>query len=173
MIQLLTKVGCFDVDDMILNTLGAALGYGIYAVGTEASQKICRIYGNTVSGFMKDGILASGLAAGSRIEHNRVSTSAANGILVKCIDKSVVDGNYSFKNKARGILLQRCESAMVADNFVSENAINGIELNIRSNHSSVQGNVCGSNKNQVCELPDQRGFRQTEIPFAATEDMRR
>lgn len=95
---------------------------------------------------MKDGILASGLAAGSRIEHNRVSTSAANGILVKCIDKSVVDGNYSFKNKARGILLQRCESAMVADNFVSENAINGIELNIRSNHSSVQGNVCGSNK---------------------------
>ena len=62
------------------------------------------------------------------------------------------------KNKARGILLQRCESAMVADNFVSENAINGIELNIRSNHSSVQGNVCGSNKNQVCELPDQRDF---------------
>ena len=100
---------------------------------------------------MKDGILASGLAAGSRIEHNRVSTSAANGILVKCIDKSVVDGNYSFKNKARGILLQRCESAMVADNFVSENAI----------------------KNQVCALPDQRGFRQTEIPSAATEDMRR
>ncbi|MFR8352990.1 MAG: hypothetical protein ACLVB1_10385 [Blautia obeum] len=24
----------------------------------------------------------------------------------KCIDKSVVDGNYSFKNKARGILLR-------------------------------------------------------------------
>lgn len=53
------------------------------------------------SRIMKDGILASGLAAGSRIEHNRVSTSAANGILVKCIDKSVVDGNYSFKNKAK------------------------------------------------------------------------
>ena len=31
-IQLIFKVGCFDVDDMILNTLGAALGYGIYAV---------------------------------------------------------------------------------------------------------------------------------------------
>lgn len=26
-IQLITKVGCFDVDDLILNTLGAALGY--------------------------------------------------------------------------------------------------------------------------------------------------
>lgn len=26
-IQLITKVGCFDVDDMILNTLGAAIGY--------------------------------------------------------------------------------------------------------------------------------------------------
>lgn len=26
-IQLVTKVGCFDVDDMILNTLGAAVGY--------------------------------------------------------------------------------------------------------------------------------------------------
>ena len=26
-IQLVTKVGCFDVDDLILNTLGALLGY--------------------------------------------------------------------------------------------------------------------------------------------------
>lgn len=26
-IQLITKVGCFDVDDLILNTLGAFLGY--------------------------------------------------------------------------------------------------------------------------------------------------
>ena len=31
-IQLITRVGCFDVDDMILNTLGVALGYGIYIV---------------------------------------------------------------------------------------------------------------------------------------------
>ena len=31
-IQLITKVGCFDVDDMILNTLGAALGYFVFAV---------------------------------------------------------------------------------------------------------------------------------------------
>lgn len=26
-VQLLTKLGCFDVDDMILNTLGSFLGY--------------------------------------------------------------------------------------------------------------------------------------------------
>ena len=39
-IQLLTKVGCFDVDDMILNTLGAALGYGIYAVCDRIRRKI-------------------------------------------------------------------------------------------------------------------------------------
>ena len=31
-IQLITKVACFDVDDMILNTLGAALGYLVFAV---------------------------------------------------------------------------------------------------------------------------------------------
>ncbi len=31
-IQLVTKVGCFDVDDMILNTLGAAVGYLLFAV---------------------------------------------------------------------------------------------------------------------------------------------
>lgn len=31
-IQLVTKVGCFDVDDMILNTLGAAIGYILFAV---------------------------------------------------------------------------------------------------------------------------------------------
>ncbi len=38
-IQLITKVGCFDVDDMILNTLGAALGYGIYAVCDKIRRK--------------------------------------------------------------------------------------------------------------------------------------
>lgn len=31
-IQLITKVGCFDVDDLILNTLGAAIGYLAFAV---------------------------------------------------------------------------------------------------------------------------------------------
>ena len=29
-VQLIAKVGCFDVDDLILNTLGAALGYLVY-----------------------------------------------------------------------------------------------------------------------------------------------
>lgn len=31
-IQLVTKLGCFDVDDLIMNTLGAALGYLLFAV---------------------------------------------------------------------------------------------------------------------------------------------
>lgn len=31
-VQLITKVGCFDVDDMILNTLGAVIGYLLFAV---------------------------------------------------------------------------------------------------------------------------------------------
>ena len=31
-IQLVTKLGCFDVDDLIMNTLGAALGYIFFAV---------------------------------------------------------------------------------------------------------------------------------------------
>ncbi len=31
-IQLVTKVGCFDVDDLMLNTLGAVLGYFAFAV---------------------------------------------------------------------------------------------------------------------------------------------
>ena len=38
-IQLITRAGCFDVDDMILNTLGAALGYGIYAVCDKIRRK--------------------------------------------------------------------------------------------------------------------------------------
>lgn len=29
-IQLVTKVGCFDVDDLILNTLGGVIGYGCF-----------------------------------------------------------------------------------------------------------------------------------------------
>ena len=31
-IQLASRVGCFDVDDLILNTLGAALGYLCFAI---------------------------------------------------------------------------------------------------------------------------------------------
>lgn len=31
-IQLWAKVGCFDVDDLILNTLGAALGYLFFVI---------------------------------------------------------------------------------------------------------------------------------------------
>lgn len=31
-VQLVARVGCFDVDDLILNTLGAALGYFAFAV---------------------------------------------------------------------------------------------------------------------------------------------
>ena len=31
-IQLITKVGCFDVDDLILNTLGAMIGCGAFLI---------------------------------------------------------------------------------------------------------------------------------------------
>lgn len=30
-LQLITKLGCFDVDDLVMNTLGAAIGYLIFA----------------------------------------------------------------------------------------------------------------------------------------------
>ena len=32
-IQLFTRVGCCDIDDVILNTIGGMLGYGCYIVG--------------------------------------------------------------------------------------------------------------------------------------------
>ena len=31
-VQLVSKAGCFDVDDLLLNTLGAVLGYGLFAL---------------------------------------------------------------------------------------------------------------------------------------------
>lgn len=40
-IQLVTKVGCFDVDDLFLNTLGVVLGYIIYYI----SKKIIGAWG--------------------------------------------------------------------------------------------------------------------------------
>ena len=128
------------------NNISGGNGYGIYAAGTEASQKKCLIYGNTVSGFEKDGIFAARLVSGSRIERNKVSANAKNGILVKHTKNSVVDGNYVFRNKERGILFQKCKSASITDNFSSENSLNGIELNVKSDNSTVQGNICGSNK---------------------------
>lgn len=34
-IQLICKVGCFDVDDLILNTVGAVAGYMIFAISNR------------------------------------------------------------------------------------------------------------------------------------------
>lgn len=39
-IQLVTKVGCFDVDDLILNTLGAFFGYIIFEICNRIRRKI-------------------------------------------------------------------------------------------------------------------------------------
>ena len=40
LMQLITKVGCFDVDDMILNTAGAALGYLLFFICDHLRIKI-------------------------------------------------------------------------------------------------------------------------------------
>lgn len=37
--QLITRVGSFDVDDMILNTLGGVLGYGIFTLCNRLRRK--------------------------------------------------------------------------------------------------------------------------------------
>ncbi|MFR5703442.1 MAG: VanZ family protein [Eubacterium ramulus] len=39
-VQLITKVGCFDVDDLILNTLGAALGYLLFCYLQLSEEKM-------------------------------------------------------------------------------------------------------------------------------------
>ena len=39
-IQLITKVGCFDVDDLILNTAVAALGYLLFFICDHLRRKI-------------------------------------------------------------------------------------------------------------------------------------
>lgn len=39
-IQLITKVGCFDVDDLILNTTGAVLGYLLFFICNHLRRKI-------------------------------------------------------------------------------------------------------------------------------------
>lgn len=45
-IQLISKVGCFDVDDLLLNTTGAALGYLLFAVSHFIYRKYRRrLYG--------------------------------------------------------------------------------------------------------------------------------
>ena len=38
-IQLIAKVGCFDVDDMIMNTAGAALGYLLFFICDHLRRK--------------------------------------------------------------------------------------------------------------------------------------
>ena len=37
--QLISKVGCFDVDDLILNTLGAVLGYVFFVICDHIRRK--------------------------------------------------------------------------------------------------------------------------------------
>lgn len=40
LLQLITKRGSFDVDDLILNSVGFLIGYGIYRIGTVILGKI-------------------------------------------------------------------------------------------------------------------------------------
>lgn len=40
LIQLVTKVGCFDVDDLLLNTLGAFFGYLFFWICNEIRKLI-------------------------------------------------------------------------------------------------------------------------------------
>ena len=42
-IQLFSKVGCFDVDDLMLNTMGVMVGFILYYV----SKKLIRIFGKS------------------------------------------------------------------------------------------------------------------------------
>lgn len=44
-VQLVFRVGCFDVDDLVLNTLGAFLGYVLFWLCNEIRRKL---YGKTV-----------------------------------------------------------------------------------------------------------------------------
>ncbi len=44
-VQLVFRVGCFDVDDLVLNTLGAFLGYVLFWACNEIRR---RLYGKTV-----------------------------------------------------------------------------------------------------------------------------
>lgn len=37
--QLILKVGCFDVDDLLLNTLGGCIGYGVYSLLVHCWRK--------------------------------------------------------------------------------------------------------------------------------------
>ena len=87
-IQLITKVGCFDVDDMILNTAGAALGYLLFFICDHLRRKI---YGKIVGGISLCAMLLSvyGFAMGlkSFSEENRTHKagmigSIANGIIM-------------------------------------------------------------------------------------------
>ncbi len=39
LIQLITKVGTFDVDDILLNTLGGALGFLVYMIGAKMTRR--------------------------------------------------------------------------------------------------------------------------------------
>ena len=38
-IQLVTKVGCFDVDDLMLNTFGGCIGYLVFVVYRTIAEK--------------------------------------------------------------------------------------------------------------------------------------
>lgn len=42
-IQLITKVGSFDVDDMLLNTVGGIVGYCLYLAGRAIERKISHV----------------------------------------------------------------------------------------------------------------------------------
>lgn len=136
---------------LLYNNLSGGRGYGIYANNTAVGQQGSVIFRNTISGFGKTGIQALKISAGSRIERNRISDNAQDGISVNDVDNITIDGNYIYRNGKNAIWLKNCPSANIVDNFASSSGINGIEVTEKSNNINIAGNIIGaSKKNGMC-----------------------
>lgn len=136
---------------LLYNKLSGGRGYGIYACDTAVSQKASAFFRNTVSGFRKGGIQVSGIQAGSRIERNRISDNAQDGINVNNVNSITIDGNYVYRNGKNAILLRNCPAANIVDNFASSSGMNGIEVTEKSENTNISGNIIGaSKKNGMC-----------------------
>ena len=102
--------------------------------------------GNWIAGNLKDGVLVSGAATGTRVSTNHIGIgspvpvgNSGNGIQVFGVSGTIVEANSIDSNGANGILMISGATGTVLDlNTVRRNSLNGIIA------SAANGNMIGS-----------------------------
>lgn len=127
------------------NTIRGKNGPGLYINGTSGTKRAHRIYYNTITSNVADGIYARSAAAGLKISKNTVSGNRGNGIVTVSVPQAWLEQNKVTGNQKNGIYIQQCQNIQINKNSCSSNKKAGIYI-LKSTKMTVVQNTLKKNR---------------------------